>query len=112
MDDRGDDPAPPGVRRVVPAALAAVPAGAMVRVSVQAGGRRRLLAVGTFGGIEAGIPETAAEDPTPIRVGAVASPDVPYRAMIRAGLVAGPLGREAGLATWVRLPILHRLLHG
>jgi hypothetical protein len=32
--------------------------------------------------------------------------------MIRARLVAGQLGREAGLETWVRFAVLHRLLHG
>jgi hypothetical protein len=104
MEDRGDDPAAPGARPAVPAALAAMPAGAMVRVSVQTGGRRVLLGVGTWGGIEPGILETG--------VRAVASPDSPYRAMIRAALAARLLDREAGLVTWIHYHHFHRLLHG
>jgi hypothetical protein len=104
MEDRGDNPVAPGAQPAVPVALAAVPAGSMVRVSIQTGGRRVLLGIGTFGSIEPGILETG--------VRAVASPDAPYLAMIRDRLVAGPLGREAGVATWIRLPVVHRLLHG
>jgi hypothetical protein len=77
-DDRGDDPAARTTLSAVPAALAAVPAGSMVRVSVQTGGRRVLLGIGTFGSIEPGVLETGADDLTPIGVReAVASPAPP-----------------------------------
>jgi hypothetical protein len=84
----------------------------MVRVWVKTGGRRVLHWIGTLGSIEPGTSEPAAEDSLPNPLRAVALSDTPYRAMIRAGLVPGPLGREAGLATWVRLPVFYRLLEG
>jgi hypothetical protein len=84
----------------------------MVRLWGQRGSRRVQLGIGTLGSIEPRVPETAAGDSAPVPICADASPDAAYPATIRAGLVGGPLGREAGLATWVRLPVLYRLLRG
>ena len=84
----------------------------MVRVWGNRGGRRVLLGIGTLGGIESGVPETAGDGPSPIRVPADASPEASYQAIVRAGLMGGRLGREVGIAPWVRLPVLYRLLQG
>jgi hypothetical protein len=83
----------------------------MVRVWTR-GGQRVLLGIGTFSGIEFGVPETAGDGPSSIQVPAEVPPEASYRAIVRAGLMGGRLGREVGIAPWVRLPVLYRLLHG
>jgi hypothetical protein len=73
----------------------------MVRLS-PTGNRRVLLGIGSFGGFE--------HLKTGVR--AVASPETPYQARVRAALVGAPLSGEAGLATWIHWAVLCRLLHG
>ena len=91
-------------------------AGAMARVFVEVEGRRKLLAIGTLGGIELRTPRAAAGEAALSATGALhatgALPDSPLRTAIHAGLVDGRLGHDAGLATWVRTASLHRLLYG
>jgi hypothetical protein len=117
MPERGDDPAAIGAPPATPATTLTTvtiphpePGDLWARVFQEIDGKRVLLANGIGVTIIPGVPEAPAGDLVPREVGAL--PDAPLRAAIDAALIAGPLGREAGLATWVRTPVLHRLRYG
>jgi hypothetical protein len=106
MTNRGDDFSVPAPEDAIPPAA---PAAQIVRVFVERDGRRVLLAAGPLDRIDRVISSSRRGDSAP-RAGDVL--DTLRRFPIHAALLDGPLGREAGLSTWVRTSVLYRLCYG